>query len=239
MIPGIGSNSHFKIYNELSPMSSATTNYAKYLTANPVVRRLIGGFYRSVIRVVDRSEAPYTLLDAGCGEGEAFGRLDGQVTPPVLYTGCDLNPWSVKTAEATYPQAAWSVQSLSRLAFASGSFDLVLCLEVLEHIAEPRPVLAELHRVCRGRCVFSVPHEPYFRLGSLARGKYLKTFGNHPEHVNHWNPDTFAAFLKHEFPWVRVRSAFPWLIAECRIDPLPPPAAASPPGIPAPDTPNI
>ena len=66
--------------------------------------------------------------------------------------------------------------------FEDDSFDLVLCLEVLEHVPEPGAALAELARVCCGRIVLSVPDEPWFRLGSLARGKYLRGLGDHPEH---------------------------------------------------------
>jgi 2-polyprenyl-3-methyl-5-hydroxy-6-metoxy-1,4-benzoquinol methylase len=91
----------------------------------------------------------------------------------------------------------------------------VLCLEVLEHLAEPAAALAELARVARQAVILSVPHEPYFRIGNVLRGKHLDRWGDHPEHVQHWNPRTFRAFLEPSFVEVRLRNAFPWLVACC------------------------
>ena len=71
--------------------------------------------------------------------------------------------------------------------------------------------LAELARVARGAVILSVPHEPYFQAGNLMRGKYLSGWGNHPEHVQHWNPASFERFLRPVFGEVRVVEAFPWL----------------------------
>jgi 2-polyprenyl-3-methyl-5-hydroxy-6-metoxy-1,4-benzoquinol methylase len=105
------------------------------------------------------------------------------------------------------------VGDLTALDFDDDSFDLVLCLEVLEHIADPTPALAGLSRVCRGDIVLSVPSEPWFRLGSLARGKCLEGWGNHPEHVNHWNPRSLRAFLETSTEVVTVERATPWLVA--------------------------
>ena len=133
------------------------------------------------------------MLDAGCGEGETLERLGGLIDGAV--TGIDLNPESVEFAAARIPSGTFRVADLTDLPFEDDSFDLVFCLEVLEHIPDPAPALAELARVCRGDIVLSVPSEPWFRLGSLARGKYLEDWGNHPEHVNHWNPRSFRDFL--------------------------------------------
>ena len=53
-------------------------------------------------------------------------------------------------------------ESLTELTFPSGSFSLVVSLEVLEHVPDFRRALAECHRVLRpeGRLLFSVPFDP-------------------------------------------------------------------------------
>ena len=196
-------------------MSAAvdTTNYEKFQTGNPVVRRLIDRFYGKVESVVSPL-APSSVLDAGCGEGETLERLGGLLTGTV--TGVDLNPDSVEFAAKRVPSGDFLVGDLTALPFEDDSFDLVLCLEVLEHIPDPAPALAELSRVSRGDIVLSVPSEPWFRLGSLARGKYLEGWGNHPEHVNHWNPRSFRDFLGASTRVVSVDRATPWLVAHAR-----------------------
>ncbi len=190
-----------------------TSNYEKFQTGNPVVRKLIDRFYGKVERLV-APLGPQTVLDAGCGEGETLERLGGLLDGAV--TGIDLNPESVEFAARRIPSGTFQVGDLTALPFEDDSFDLVLCLEVLEHIPDPGPALAELSRVCRGQIVLSVPSEPWFRLGSLARGKYLKGWGNHPEHVNHWNPRSLRRFLETSTEVVAVERSTPWLVAQVR-----------------------
>ena len=190
-----------------------TSNYEKFQTGNPVVRRLIDRFYGKVGELVSPLR-PETVLDAGCGEGETLERLGGLLDGAV--TGIDLNRDSVEFAARRIPSGSFQVGDLTDLPFEDDSFDLVLCLEVLEHIPDPVPALAELSRVCRGDLVLSVPSEPWFRLGSLARGKYLKGWGNHPEHVNHWNPRSLRDFLGASTEVVAIERATPWLVAHVR-----------------------
>lgn len=190
-----------------------TTNYEKFQTGNPVVRRLFDGFFETVARMVEESR-PERVLDAGCGEGETIERLGSLLPHPV--TGVDLNPDSVRFAASRLPEDRFDTADLLALPFDTDSFDLVLCLEVLEHIPDPRPALAELARVSSCDLILSVPHEPWFRLGSLARGKYVSGFGNHPEHVNHWNPRTFREFLSGSVEPLEVTTSLPWVIARCR-----------------------
>ena len=190
-----------------------TSNYEKFQTGNPVVRKLFGRFYGKVGALVGPLD-PGTVLDAGCGEGETLERLDGMLAGSV--TGVDLNPESVEFAAKRIPSGQFQVADLTALPFEDESFELVLCLEVLEHIPNPAPALAELSRVCRGNIVLSVPSEPWFRLGSLARGKYLKGRGNHPEHVNHWNPRSLHRFLEAGTEVVSVERSTPWLVAQVR-----------------------
>ena len=191
-----------------------TTNYEKFQTGNPVVRRLFDRFFETVGRMV-RESSPDTVLDAGCGEGETIERLGDLLPHPV--TGVDLNPGSVAFAAERLPGDRFDTADLLNLPFEDDSFDLVLCLEVLEHRPDPRPALAELARVSSRDLILSVPHEPWFRLGSLARGKYVSGLGNHPEHVNHWNSRTFREFLSGSLEPVEVTTSLPWVVARCRV----------------------
>ena len=191
-----------------------TTNYEKFQTSNPVVRRLIGGFYRHVRELV-AAQAPASLLDAGCGEGETLERVSDLLPPDVV--GIDLNPESVEFARRRVRSADLSVGDVTALPFEDDRFETVLCLEVLEHLEDPGAAVTELARVCSSDLVISVPHEPWFRLGSLARGKYIRGFGNHPEHINHWNPSSIRDILpRSKVDAVRVIRSMPWLIVHCR-----------------------
>ena len=175
----------------------------KYHDPNPVVGYVIRRFFDRIADVL-RELAPASLLDAGCGEGEMLRR--------------GVVPANARTVllDRSRDSAAHALGSVDALPFACASFDVVTCLEVLEHLDDPGAAVRELARVARRAVVVSVPHEPWFRAGNVLRGKHLSGLGNHPEHVQHWNLRSFGKFLGEIAPDVRLIEAFPWIIACCR-----------------------
>jgi 2-polyprenyl-3-methyl-5-hydroxy-6-metoxy-1,4-benzoquinol methylase len=178
--------------------------------------KLIDRFYATLRSLVEPLE-PNSVLDAGCGEGETVARLVDCL--PRQVAGIDLREDCVAFTRQRFPWMEVSRQSVYELPFPDGAFDLVLCLEVLEHLDEPAAALEELSRVSDRHLVLSVPHEPWFRIGSLLRGKHLSRLGNHPEHLQRWNRGTLGEFLGSQVEVVSVAGAFPWLIAQCRPRP--------------------
>lgn len=156
-----------------------------------------------------------SVLDAGCGEGETLARI-GEVAGQRA-AAIDIVDECVAYTRLRLPHVEVSKASVYELPFADRAFDLVLCLEVMEHLDRPADALRELSRVSARDLVVSVPYEPYFRLGSLLRGKYVRGLGNHPEHVNHWNRRSLPAFMQAQVDVAEVSVAFPWLIAHCRV----------------------
>lgn len=195
-------------------MSPETTNFEKFQTGNPIVRRLINNFFAKVIEKFT-AEPAENLLDAGCGEGMTLYQLGDHL--PERVTGFDINPKCVGYTKELFPKANITVEDIFNLPYSDKEFDLVICLEVFEHLPNPDLALKALKRVANKRLIFSVPHEPWFQLGSLCRGKYLKSFGNHPEHINHWSPKTFEQFLGQEFSYATIDTSLPWIIAEVRV----------------------
>lgn len=193
-----------------------STNYQKFQTRNPVVRRLIDRFHARLREIVAPLR-PESVLDAGCGEGETIARLAGLL--PARVAAVDVSPEAVEFTARRFPAVEVARESVLELPFEDGAFELVLCLEVLEHLDDPRAAIAELGRVSSRDVVVSVPHEPWFRLGSMLRGKYLRDFGNHPEHVNHFNKGSLATLLEPVVELSEIRVVFPWLIAHGRIRP--------------------
>jgi 2-polyprenyl-3-methyl-5-hydroxy-6-metoxy-1,4-benzoquinol methylase len=194
-------------------MAQATVQ-EKYRDPNPVVRFVLRRFFERLGAVIGQA-APQTILDAGCGEGEILRR--GILPAGTRVISLDLRPESLVFSRHHSGQHNFVCASLHAIPLADRSMDAVLCLEVLEHLRQPGSALKELARVTHGTLILSVPHEPYFRLGNVLRGKHLERLGNHPEHVQHWNPRSFRNFLGGTCRQIEMLDAFPWIIACCRF----------------------
>jgi SAM-dependent methyltransferase len=180
---------------------------AKYGSTNPVVRALLRRWLDELAPLVTEAEGPW--IDVGSGSGNALLAL-GRPGPVVAV---ELRPVKLALARSRVPRLAGTVGDARHLPLADGCAGLVTCIEVLEHLDDPVPAVAELARVTAGRCVVSVPHEPWFRLGSAARGRHLARLGNHPEHVQQFSPAGLDRLLSTAFARVEIRRATPWLLA--------------------------
>jgi SAM-dependent methyltransferase len=200
-----------------------TSNHRKYTEGaeNPVVGALLDRLFAAVARDL-RALGPESLLDAGAGEGHALDRLSKVL--PARVTAFDRNPDAVAFCAGRHPEARVEVQDIHELPYPDDAFDVVLCMEVLEHLDTPARALGELTRVARRALVLTVPFEPWFQLGNLVRGKYPETRGNHPEHVQHWGIAGFRAFLAREpgLEGIRVRPVGPWLVGTAQPAPSDP-----------------
>lgn len=91
-----------------------------------------------------------TVLDAGCGEGAAFGAIRRAFQPRRLIA-IDIHAGAAAAASrlAAAQGGAVEVQraDAARLPLDDGSVDLVICHQLLHHCTDPASVLAELHRV--------------------------------------------------------------------------------------------
>ncbi len=161
----------------------------KYAATNPVVVRLIDRFLAHV-----RAEIgvwPPLAADVGVGEGIALrahraGRRRrhrrrvraGQAVRHAVGHVPRWPAWSATGATCRSPRDA---------------VQLVTCMEVLEHVGDPAALVGELARVTSDRCVVTVPFEPWFRMGNLARGKNVRRLGNDVEHVQAFTPRRLAA----------------------------------------------
>jgi ubiquinone/menaquinone biosynthesis C-methylase UbiE len=191
----------------------AGNHYDKYSTANPVARRLMAGF-EAELDALARQAAPASLLDVGCGEGVLTERW-ARALAPVRVMGVDAADLGGEWAER--PAAAFAVADAHALPFAGGEWDLVAAIELLEHVADPVGVLAELSRVARTHLLVSVPREPLWRTLNLARGAYVRDLGNTPGHRHHWSRRSFVELLERHGEVVQARSPLPWTMALVRL----------------------
>lgn len=185
-----------------------TDNAAKYERAGGIERRLLARFRARLLAEV-QPLAPPRVLDAGCGEGHVTAWLS-EALPASEITGVEGRAEALVAFRRRNPGMRAVEGDLGALPFPDGAFELVLCTEVLEHLPQPRRALRELARVCTGHLLLTVPHEPFFRAGNLARGRYASRLGSTPGHLSTWGRRGFQATVATEAEPVRWISLFPW-----------------------------
>lgn len=136
-------------------------------------REIIGKLTRSYMTT------PLKILDAGCGAGGTMEYLAryGSVQ------GIDISSQMVEHCRKTGMSAVCA--SVSELPFGDEEFDMVFCLDVLEHLPDEKTALKELIRVVRpgGVLVFTVP-------------ALTKLWGQHDILNNHYRRYNFGDLQK-------------------------------------------
>jgi 2-polyprenyl-3-methyl-5-hydroxy-6-metoxy-1,4-benzoquinol methylase len=186
-------------------------NLQKHLNPNPVQRYLLRRFHRQIASLLKATGAK-RILDAGCGEGFVVSYLL-QGNDGLTITGIDCSLEAIEMARQMVPGGLFDVGDLREMPYGDDSFDLVMCLEVLEHLPDPHKGLRELRRVASAHCLVSVPHEPFFRATNFLRGKHVPAWGRDPEHLQHWTARQFRHLVGQYFEVERFVYSFPWAIA--------------------------
>ncbi len=102
------------------------------------------------------------VLDAGCGEGYGAAALAAAGAARVV--AVDVDPQVVAHVARRYPQVEAVEAELSDLPLPDDSVDLVVSLQVIEHVWDVEAFLASLRRVLRpgGELVVSTPNRLTF-----------------------------------------------------------------------------
>jgi 2-polyprenyl-3-methyl-5-hydroxy-6-metoxy-1,4-benzoquinol methylase len=191
--------------------------YDKYGSSNPLVRRMMAGFFNGFDDFVDQSGAK-TAHEIGCGEGHLLARmLDKKMTVRGSDIGANVIAQAQRRFANTDQKVPLKQAPLEAMHEAKDSEELIVCCEVLEHVDDPDIALSQLSKLAKPYLLTSVPREPLWRGLNLCRGKYLSDFGNTPGHLNHWSKPGFLKFLNTRFEVITVATPIPWIMAFCRV----------------------
>jgi len=192
-----------------------SSNQKKHESRNPVQRALINAFHGKAIELINRAR-PQTILELGCGEGFVLSALaEGGIQAEL--TGVELSERAARIAQERLGDRAKIEHRDARELIDDGRrFDMVMMLEVLEHIPNPGQMLPILDRLSTGWLLLSVPWEPVFMASNFLAGKNIRRLGNDPDHVNHWGRRGFHRFISTHFDIIEMPIVFPWTMALAR-----------------------
>lgn len=183
----------------------------KYLKSGRVGALLVDHFFASLHELVHLVRPrPNSVLEVGAGDGYSTQRIVRMLSGAASLEASELRAEGVLATRQLNPDVPVQQESVYQLNRGDKSFDLVVCLEVFEHLDDPGRALCEIARVARHAAVISVPREPLWRALNVSRGKYLADLGNTPGHVQHWSAASFGKFVSSSFNVLAVRKPIPW-----------------------------
>jgi 2-polyprenyl-3-methyl-5-hydroxy-6-metoxy-1,4-benzoquinol methylase len=139
------------------------------------------------------------VLDAGFGTGFGTRILADAGAEHVV--GIDNDASAVEQASAELPEnVEFRVSDVATLPFADASFDVVTCMEVIEHVEDPERVLGELHRVLKpdGLLLLSTPNRDVVVPGN-------------PFHLYEFTPEELIGTVSRHFRNVAARRQHTWV----------------------------
>lgn len=115
---------------------------------------------QEVLKMIRRNGLrPGTVCDVGCGAGEVLNQLYVNLPPDVQFVGYDISPQAYELCRARQKDRLRFVLG-SPLDDANAMFDLVMAIDVFEHVEDYLGFLRKL--LPKGRChIFKIPLELY------------------------------------------------------------------------------
>lgn len=143
--------------------------YGEFFNDNDAQIRASGGdprrrYVGEVLREAAWAQMPpgARVLDVGCGAGDNLRYI---LRDQASFYGLEYAESTARVAQKMLTGKAQIMNgSATELQFEDDSFDLVVCLEVLEHIADAEKACSEIARVMknRGALVLSLPFRRWF-----------------------------------------------------------------------------
>jgi 2-polyprenyl-6-hydroxyphenyl methylase/3-demethylubiquinone-9 3-methyltransferase len=127
-------------------------------------------------RLHDAGSGEGRVLDLGCGDGTLAARMAAQ---GAVVTGVDPSAAAIQRAREAHPDMTWALPSEDgRLPVADASFDVVTCVNVLQHVADTQTLMSEARRVLvsGGLFVAAVPHHGRLRGAVTALTSFERHF---------------------------------------------------------------
>lgn len=153
--------------------------------------------FRNWMQVQLRDIASDTkILEVGCGDG-SFTRNLAQYSSRV--TAVDISASQIERNARAHPEIKFVQHDVAQpLPFANGSFEVIWCSEVLEHLFDPGFALGEMQRVLApgGRLLATVPYHGRLKDVLIALFKWDEHFAPGNPHIRFFTRKSLSHLAK-------------------------------------------
>ena len=155
-----------------------------------------------------------SVVDIGCGSGYKLIHYLGEYQT----LGVETEPCFSYLKEL-YPSRDWRLSGQSETSFPSTQLcaDLVLCVDVIEHIRDPEDLIGYLLLLDFKYCIISTPDRHVLANHPRFKQRYAQARLGPPinkTHVREWGYDEFVCFLSQFFSIIE--SCHGWDQIECQ-----------------------
>jgi SAM-dependent methyltransferase len=175
-------------------MSEARYHDGSYLAAHPSYHVEDSAWKAEHVAHMIREAAihPARVAEIGCGAGEILLRLHETMDPHVTFEGWDVSEQALELCRSRATERL-TFHHGDLLAAGGRSFDLVLCLDVLEHVPDYLGFLSQLR--AKGRSfIFHIPLD--LSVLSVLRGRWFGEVRAKFGHLHYFNKETALATLE-------------------------------------------
>lgn len=136
--------------------------------------------------------APATVCDVGCGAGEVLARMQRGMPPDTVFSGYDISPQAIGMARPKENRRL-RFHNEDLLVADAGPFDLLLLLDVFEHVSDYLGFLEAL-RERASWFVFHIPLEISLQ-STCGDAATIREMRSRYGHLHHFTKETALAAL--------------------------------------------
>ncbi len=148
---------------------------------------------RQIHRMLQRNDIrPRFVCEVGCGAGEVLAQLRPLMTREVVFRGYEISPQAYELCrKREKPNLAYELKDI--LAEDNGYFDVVLAIDVFEHVEDYMGFLRRL----RGKGRYKIFHVPLdLSVNKVLRSHLLMRARRETGHLHYFNRETALAALE-------------------------------------------
>lgn len=156
--------------------------------------------YRMVRSAIQSLPPGAQVLDFGCSRGAMDILLANEFGGSWL--GVDIDSTSIEQANVLKHRHAKEPDKLAFsvgdegffTGYSSGRFDVILCLEVLEHVLDPWVLFSKLEAAAKvgGRIILTMPYGP------VEYDMWISSPMRRREHIREWGPSDMLSIFGHK-----------------------------------------